>query len=292
VDINPLILRSVRMFRRTLGEPIEIETLLSDGLPAALVDESQLETAVLNLALNARDAMPGNGLITIETATAKLLEVQTDRYPDLSPGWYIMIALHDNGRGIPAEDLGKVVEPFFTTKEVGKGTGLGLSMVYGFAKQSNGHIVIESERGKGTKVSLFLPAAGPPSEASVEPSKAGSTIVVVEDDPFVRAAIATQLDNLGYKTLTSASATEALQLLARPERINALFIGSICGAVSGRQLADNALKLRPDLRVLLSCTKTRRSSDMDKCVNDGVLLVGTPYRALDISSALRMAVAA
>jgi CheY-like chemotaxis protein len=287
VDINTLILRSVRMLRRTLGEKIKIATLLADDLSYALVDESQLETAILNLALNARDAMPDGGLITIETMNAKMVEAQTDLYPDLSPGWYVMVALHDCGRGIPAEDLGKVFEPFFTTKELGKGTGLGLSMVYGFAKQSNGHIVIESERGKGTKVSLFLPAAAPRLEASTEPSEAAPTILVVEDDPLVRGAIATQIDRLGYRTITLASAVEALQRLAQSQRIDALFVGSIRGALSERQLADQALKLRPDVRLLIVS-----ASDMDRPNSESITLLEKPYRASDIVSAIRATLAA
>jgi len=291
VDVNGLIHRSVRMFRRTLGEPIEIETALTEGLPAAVVDESQLETALLNLALNARDAMSGGGVIAIETSHANMVTGETDRYPDLAPGWYVVIALHDNGRGIPAEDLGKVVEPFFTTKEVGKGTGLGLSMVYGFAKQSNGHIVIESEPGKGTKVSLFLPAAGPPPHTLVERPRPGATILVVEDDPLVRAALATQIDHLGYRAMTSADATDALQFLARSQRIDALFVGAVRGALSGLRLAEEARQLKPDMRVLLAWPDHEPAQA--SCCGDGALmLIATPYRAADIATMLRSALAA
>uniref|UniRef100_Q07RK2 histidine kinase n=1 Tax=Rhodopseudomonas palustris (strain BisA53) TaxID=316055 RepID=Q07RK2_RHOP5 len=291
VDVNDLILRAVRMLRRTLGETVEIEVVLADGLPTALVDESQLETAMLNLALNARDAMAGAGLITIETATARMVEAQPDRYPDLAPGWYVVIALLDNGRGIAAEDLGKVVEPFFTTKEVGKGTGLGLSMVYGFAKQSNGHLVIESTPGKGTKVSLFLPAAAPPPQALAARVHAEARVVVVEDDPLLRAAIATRFDHLGHRALTAAGAAEALTLLARPDRVDALFVGAVCGAFSGRQLADEAVKLKPGLRVLLASPGHHGGAEAGCCGTGAVLPIATPYRAADLAATLRAALA-
>jgi signal transduction histidine kinase len=164
VDINSLIARSARMLGRTLGESIEIKTVLAPECLVALVDESQLETAILNIALNARDAMPGGGLIIIETFQTNVFQPQAE-YPDLSDGCYVVVSLRDTGIGIPAGDLSRVIEPFFTTKDVGKGTGLGLSMVYGFAKQSNGHVVIDSDFGKGTKVTLFLPLVDGSSEA-------------------------------------------------------------------------------------------------------------------------------
>jgi CheY-like chemotaxis protein len=165
-------------------------------------------------------------------------------------------------------------------------------MVYGFAKQSNGHIVIESAHGKGTKISLFLPAAAPPAEALVERPKPGATVLVVEDDPLVRAALATQIDRLGHRAMTSAGAPDALQFLARSQPVDVLFIGAVRGAFSGRQLADEAIKLRPDLRVQLSWPERHDPAQAGCCGDSALTLIGTPYRAADLATTLRSALAA
>lgn len=280
VDINAMTERMVRMLRRTLGQNIEIETVLTDTIPPALVDQNQLETALLNLALNARDAMPNGGRITIETSVVELLEARTDRYPDLLPGWYMMISLIDSGRGISAEDLAKVFEPFFTTKEVGKGTGLGLSMVYGFAKQSKGHVVIDSGLGRGTKVTLYLPATAPPSKAISGPTEAPSAVLVIEDDPLVDATIAGLIRRLGFRALSSSGPSDAVNQLAQPKRIDALLIGTVRGAISRHQLLEEASRLKPALKVLLLGATDREQTNVEN-----VIAVETPWTFAGLSVA-------
>src|SRR6185312_6019003 len=218
-DVNALVIDAARLLRPTLGEQIEIESMLSPDSAPALIDPSQLSTAILNLALNARDAMPEGGKLTLETKNVVLDEAYAARNNDVKPGDYVMIAVSDTGAGIPADLLDKVFEPFFTTKDVGKGSGLGLSMVYGFVKQSNGHIKIYSEEGHGTTVKLYLPqAAGaaeaPPDEAGTGVVERGDeTILIVEDDALVREYVVTQIGRLGYATLTASKAAEALAII-------------------------------------------------------------------------------
>ncbi len=203
-DVNALVIDAVRLLRPTLGEQIEIESMLSHDSAPALIDPSQLSTAILNLALNARDAMPNGGKLTLETRNVVLDENYAGMNKEVNPGNYVMIAVSDTGEGIPANLLDKVFEPFFTTKDVGKGSGLGLSMVYGFVKQSNGHIKIYSEEGHGTTVKLYLPqASGVADLLAAEAASTGfergdNSILIVEDDALVREYVVTQIGNLGY----------------------------------------------------------------------------------------------
>src|SRR6266702_2726843 len=253
-DVNALVIDSAGLLRPTLGGQIEIESMLSPDAAPALIDPSQLSTAILNLALNARDAMPHGGKLTLESHNVVLDENYARMNSEVDPGHYVMIAVSDTGEGVAPDLLDKVFEPFFTTKEVGKGSGLGLSMVYGFVKQSNGHIKIYSEVGHGTTVKLYLPqAAGLASldkvaEHGGDPERGGETILVVEDDPLVRQYVVTQIQSLGYTTLSASNGTEALALIDSGKHIDLLFTDVIMpGGMNGRELAEQAIKRKPDM---------------------------------------------
>ena len=265
----------------------------------ALIDPSQLSTAILNLALNARDAMPNGGKLTLETRNVVLDENYARSNSEVTAGNYVMIAVSDTGEGMPPELLDKVFEPFFTTKEVGKGSGLGLSMVYGFVKQSNGHIKIYSEVGHGTTVKLYLPqAAGSalanaPVENRGEPEHGGETILVVEDDPLVRQYVLTQIQSLGYATLSASSGAEAIAVIDAGKPIDLLFTDVIMpGNMNGRELAEEALKRRPEIRVLFTSGYTENAIIHHGRLDPGVLLLAKPYRRSDLATLIRAALVA
>jgi signal transduction histidine kinase len=295
-DVNALVIDAARLLRPTLGEQIEIESMLAHDSATALIDPSQLSTAILNLALNARDAMPDGGKLTLETKNVVLDENYASANPEVIPGNYVMIAVSDSGEGIPADLLDKVFEPFFTTKEVGKGAGLGLSMVYGFVKQSNGHVKIYSEPGHGTTAKLYLPQAAGAAEAL--PDEAGTgvvergdeTILIVEDDALVREYVVTQIGRLGYATLTASKAAEALAIIDGPERIDLLFTDVIMpGGMNGRQLAIEARKRRPGLKVLYTSGYTENAIVHHGRLDAGVLLLTKPYISSDLARMIRAA---
>jgi signal transduction histidine kinase len=222
VDVNSLVIEATNLLRSTLGEQIEVHLVLAGDASRALIDPSQLTNAILNLALNARDAMPKGGKLTIETCNVVLDDTYASANGEITPGNYVLVAVADSGHGIPADMLDKVFEPFFTTKDVDKGSGLGLSMVYGFVKQSNGHIKIYSEEGVGTTVRIYLPQAEGATQAAEVASApriegGNETILVVEDDHLVRAFVVNQIKSLGYATLTAVNAVEAMSFIDGPE---------------------------------------------------------------------------
>jgi signal transduction histidine kinase/CheY-like chemotaxis protein len=297
-DINALVIDAARLLRPTLGEQVEIESMLAHDAAPALIDPSQLSTAILNLALNARDAMPEGGKLTLETRNVLLDETYAGGNPEVSPGNYVMIAVSDTGKGIPGTLLDKVFEPFFTTKEIGKGAGLGLSMVYGFVKQSNGHIKIYSEQGHGTTVKLYLPQAVATSEVQVtEPGtraveRGDETILIVEDDALVREYVVAQISRLGYVTLAASNAAEALAIIDRPERVDLLFTDVIMpGGMNGRELATEAVKRRAGLKVLYTSGYTENAIVHHGRLDAGVLLLPKPYISADLARMLRTALA-
>jgi signal transduction histidine kinase/CheY-like chemotaxis protein len=298
VDVNALVIEAARLLRPTLGEHIEIESMLAHDSAPALIDPSQLSTAILNLALNARDAMPNGGKLTLETRNVVLDENYAGMNSEVNPGSYILIAVSDSGPGIPASLLEKVFEPFYTTKDVGKGSGLGLSMVYGFVKQSNGHIRIYSEEGHGTTVKLYLPQAAeladaPPADAGICELEGGDeSILIVEDDTLVREYVVTQIGRLGYDTLAAGNAAEALAIISGPERIDLLFTDVIMpGTMNGRQLAIEAQTRRPGLKVLYTSGYTENAIVHHGRLDAGVLLLPKPYLGSDLARMIRTALA-
>jgi PAS domain S-box-containing protein len=299
IDVNGLMLEAAKLLHPTLGEQIEISPKLSADAWPAMVDPSQLTTAVLNLALNARDAMPGGGKLTLETRNVYLDEGYASMHSEVTVGNYVMIAVSDTGTGIPAANLDKVFDPFFTTKAVGKGTGLGLSMVFGFVKQSGGHVKIYSEEGHGTSVKLYLPrSTGLPettTEAQATSAVVGGdeTVLIVEDDALVRKYVITQIESLGYATLEAANAAEALAIIDNGGDIDLLFTDVIMpGGMNGRQLVDEALKRRPQLKALFTSGYTENAILHHGRLDAGVLLLAKPYRKPELARMLRVALAA
>jgi PAS domain S-box-containing protein len=294
-DVNTLIIDTAQLLRPTLGEQIEIESVFADEACFATVDPNQLATAVLNLALNARDAMPGGGKLTFETRATYLDENYASTHSDVEPGRYVLIAVSDTGSGIPAAILDKVFDPFFTSKGPGKGTGLGLSMVYGFVKQSAGHIKIYSEEGHGTTIKMYLPPGTGTltvSETGFEATIQGGdeTILVVEDDRLVRDYVLTQLHSLGYATLNAANAAEALAIVEAGHRFDLLFTDVIMpGAMNGRQLADEVARRRPGSKVLFTSGYTENAIIHHGRLDSGVLLLAKPYRKSHMAGMIRVA---
>ncbi len=294
-DVNRLIVDAAKLMRPTLGEHIEIESMLTDSIWAAMVDPGQLSSALLNLAINARDAMPHGGKLTLETRNVVLDESYAADNGDVLPGNYVMIAVSDTGSGIPEAIRDRVFDPFFSTKAVGSGTGLGLSMVYGFVKQSDGHIKVYSEEGFGTTFKLYLPQAGlSPEQIATGPLSAElegghETILVVEDDPLVRSYVNTQLESLGYKTLSAANGAEALAIADNGAAFDLLFTDVIMPGLNGRQLAAEMAQRRPALKVLFTSGYTENAIIHHGRLDSGVLLLAKPYRKLDLARMLRVA---
>jgi signal transduction histidine kinase/CheY-like chemotaxis protein len=295
VDVNRLVVDAAKLMRPTLGEHIEIRSTLMEQVWTASVDPGQLSSALLNLAINARDAMPDGGKLVLETKNVTFDEEYAAANGDVQPGNYVMVAVSDTGAGIPAAIIDRVFEPFFTSKEVGKGSGLGLSMVYGFVKQSGGHIKVYSEEGHGTTFRLYLPRTDAPAVQPAEPLPAeieggNETILVVEDDELVRAYVSTQLRGLGYTTLTAANGAEALAIADRGAAFDLLFTDVIMpGPLNGRQLAAEMLQRRSQLKVLFTSGYTENAIIHHGRLDSGVLLLAKPYRKLDLARMLRVA---
>jgi PAS domain S-box-containing protein len=296
VDVNALVLEAAKLLHPTLGENVEITPLLAEDAWTALVDPNQLTTAVLNLALNARDAMPNGGKLALETSNIYLDESYAGLYSEVAPGNYVMVAVSDTGSGIPADLIERVFDPFFTTKEVGKGTGLGLSMVFGFVKQSGGHVKIYSEEGHGTSVKMYLPRATglnqTAAEAAISSSIEGGTetVLVVEDDSLVRRYVMTQIESLGYTALEAVNASEALQIIDTTPSVDLLFTDVIMpGIMNGRQLVDEALRRRPALKTLYTSGYTENAIVHHGRLDSGVLLLAKPYRKSELARMLRLA---
>ncbi|MDX3972040.1 MAG: CHASE3 domain-containing protein [Bradyrhizobium sp.] len=294
VEINAAIADIAKLLRPTLGEQIQIETVLEQGPMTTHIDPSRLTNAVLNMAINARDAMPNGGKLLLETHRVVLDEAYAQANADVTPGPYIMLAVSDTGTGMSVETQQKAFEPFFTTKEVGKGSGLGLSMVYGFVKQSGGHIKIYSEKGHGTTIKLYLPPGEGTAEvaASIAPQAEGGaeTIFVVEDDNLVRNFVTAQLQSLGYKTVAASDAKSALELIATGQKFDLLFTDVVIpGGMSGRELAEKVAALRPGLKVLYTSGYTDNAIVHHGKLDDGVMLLTKPYRRNQLAEMIRKA---
>jgi PAS domain S-box-containing protein len=271
------------MLRRSLGEEIEVETVISGGLWNTLVDTAQVENAVLNLCINARDAMEGVGKLTIEVGNAMLDDAYASAHPELSAGQYVMIAVSDTGSGMSAEVLEQAFDPFFSTKPEGKGSGLGLSMVYGFARQSGGHVKIYSELGNGTTVKLYLPRSMDVEDAPLPPETravvgGSETILVAEDDDGVRATVVELLSGLGYRVLKASDAASALSIVDSGMPIDLLFTDVVMpGALRSPDLARKARERQPGMAVLFTSGYTENAIVHGGRLDAGVDLLGKPY---------------
>lgn len=299
IDVNQCVQDVSVMLRRSLGENIQIETVQGGGLWRAFVDRAQLESAILNLAVNARDAMDGIGKLTIETANVFLDRQYADAHSEVDPGQYVMVAVTDTGCGMPADVINKAFDPFFTTKEVGQGTGLGLSQVHGFAKQSNGHVKIYSEVGVGTTVKLYLPRDVSKTEESIVPASLEYTppasrrrVLVVEDDSDVREFVVSVLQELGYEPIAADNADSARALLAEDGEISIMLTDVVMPGDNGRQLFDQVKDSRPDLAVLFMTGYTRNAIVHNGVLDAGVRLISKPFTIEELSRELHAAVMA
>jgi PAS domain S-box-containing protein len=294
VSVNQLLLHMQSLLRRALREDIELEIDHCESLCDALVDPAQLESALLNLVVNARDAMPDGGKLTIEMQNVLLESDYTELNPGVEPGPYILIAVSDTGSGIAPENLARVFDPFFTTKEVGKGTGLGLSMVYGFVKQSKGHIKIYSELGHGTTVKLYLPKSGPASEQesvsadSIVDLRGSELVLLVEDDHSLREFARSQLVSLGYRVLEASHGRQALSILSERADIDLLLTDIVMpGGMNGRELGLEALKLRPGLKVLYCSGYADKAVLNDELLSRNAQFLSKPYTWKELARKIR-----
>jgi signal transduction histidine kinase len=284
LDANRLVSEMSELLRRSLGETVQLETVLAGGLWRTHADHNQLESAILNLAVNARDAMPEGGKLTIETGNTYFDE-QYAALEGVTPGQYVMIAVSDTGTGMASDVAAKAFDPFFTTKKSGTGTGLGLSQVYGFVKQSGGHIKIYSEIGHGTSIKIYLPRHLGEQEKSVDasvrlatqPVDTETTILVVEDEATVRRYSVEALAELGYRVLDAESGAAALKLIDNHPEIDLLFTDVVMPEMNGKRLADEALKRRPSLKVLFTTGYTRNAIVHNAMLDPGVNLISKPF---------------
>ena len=298
LDCNALVEGMKVLLRRALREDVELRLAVAASPTFAMADSAQLESAVLNLALNAQDAMPDGGTLTISTEEMFVDPAALGRGADIKSGRYVCLCVTDDGTGMSRETLERVFEPFFTTKEVGKGSGLGLSMVYGFVKQSNGHVTIYSEPGLGTSVRLYLPVAEghhnpqplPRGEEAGAPLGGAETILIVEDDPFVRSHAIASLESLGYRVMVAADGREALNLLATGARPQLLFTDIVMpGGISGWELAAEARGLIPGLPVLFSSGYPQETLARRGHVDPHAQMLSKPYRLAELAKRVREA---
>jgi PAS domain S-box-containing protein len=299
IDCNKLLESMHKLLRRAMREDIDIKIDFDPDIPLAFADPAQLESAILNLGLNAQDAMTGGGHLTLTTAAAFLDDQYQMLHPEVRPGEYVLVAITDTGAGMPKEVLERVFEPFFTTKEVGKGSGLGLSMVYGFVKQSNGHVAIYSEPGLGTTVRMYLPAqqgklSKEPAQGRTHERRAmvggAETVLVVEDDPFVRSYAVKCLQSLGYTVIAAIDGNEALQIIGADRHIDLLFTDVVMpGGINGWELADLAQRSRPGLPVLLTSGYALETLIKHGRASGESVVLTKPYRKADLARRLREA---
>lgn len=297
IDLNDRLPETVGLLKRTLGDNISIEVSPGTDLWLALVDPTQVDDALVNLAINARDAMPRGGHIVIETANAMLDEVYAAAHSEVNPSDYVVLSVSDTGSGMTPEVIARAFEPFYTTKDVGKGTGLGLSQVYGWVKQSGGHIKIYSEVGHGTTIKLYLPRATSGVEsyndltASLEAAPTGTeTILVVEDNPNLRRVVCHQLHDLGYTTLEAENAHAALRLVESAIACDLIFTDVVMpGGMTGYELAKTVRASRPQMKIILTSGYTELAAQIGNGDFDKYQVLSKPYRKQDLASALRNA---
>jgi CheY-like chemotaxis protein len=293
LDVGQIVQGLDELLRRVLPEDIDIEIIRSGGLWKIETDAAQLETAFLNLAVNARDAMPDGGRLTIEAANAMLDDEYVSTETDLSAGQYVVIIVTDTGFGMSDDILSQVFEPFFTTKPSGQGSGLGLSMVFGFVKQSGGHIKVYSEQGEGTSIKMYFPRSWEKTERSASPvrrklSGGSETILVVEDDANVREHVVSQLHTLGYRVVAASSGAEALDILHQTPGIDLLFTDVVMpGGMGGKELADKTSASHPEVKVLFTSGYTENAVVHHGRLDHGVKLLNKPYRRDQLAAKVR-----
>ncbi|MEA5124353.1 PAS domain-containing protein [Xanthomonas floridensis] len=294
LHVNDLVLSLQDLLASTLGESVRLEADLSEALPQAYVDENQLESALLNLAINARDAMPDGGLLRIATRHLRVEDsaLELGRGITLAPGDYTVVSVTDTGTGMPADVLERVFEPFYTTKPIGQGTGLGMSMIYGFMQQSHGQVWVESQLGVGTTVSLYLPAGTSVQSVVLEPRAGtvlagqGQQVLVVEDDEQVRLLVTELLSELGYQAEVVADADAALPILASPRRIDLLVTDVGLPGLNGRQLAEIARQSRGDLPVIFMTGYAETARDRGEFLGEGMSMIAKPFTLGEFSGKL------
>jgi signal transduction histidine kinase/ActR/RegA family two-component response regulator len=299
LDLNHLVSGIAEFLRRTLGETIDLECILGGGLWPIFADANQLESAIVNLCVNSRNAMPNGGKLTIETSNAYLDEIYAAQFDGVASGQYVSLSVTDTGAGIAPEALEHIFEPFFTTKPGGKGSGLGLAMVYGFVKQLGGHIRVYSEPGQGTTVRIYLPrlmhaekmraapAVRPADTAPVPRATRQETLLVVEDNRNVREYARLALEELGYSVIDAGSAEEALQILEGPRQIDLLFTDVVLPGKNGRELSEMALNLRPNLAVLFTTGYTRNAIIHQQRLDADVKFLNKPYTQRELALKIR-----
>jgi len=287
VNLGTLMTEVLPMVRRAVSERVEVECVTSGGLWNTTIDATQFQTAVLNLAINGRDAMPDGGKLTIEVANAVLDDAYAARHAEVEPGQYVMFAITDTGKGqvkvMDAATSMRALDPFFTTKPAGQGTGLGLPQVYGFVKQSGGHLKIYSEIGQGTTIKLYLPRnAGQeslqPRDVTALALTGTETVLLVDDDEIVRTTVASMLESLGYDVITAASGAEGISILEKGTAIALLFTDVVMpGAVSGRKLAERAVEINRAIKILFTSGYTENSIVHNSRLDPGVEFLSKPY---------------
>nr|WP_223507358.1 response regulator [Pseudomonas sp. GL-RE-29] len=284
VEMNTLVVSMGELLQRSINESIRLDMQLSDQLWVAEADPNQLESALLNLVINARDAMPDGGNLVVTTANRKLDAEFTKPHSNLQPGDYVVLSVTDNGCGMPESTINRAFDPFFTTKPIGQGTGLGLSMIYGFSKQSRGHVAIQSEVGEGTTVSLFLPRFGGdlPQDYPVDNhhplfAQDGETVMIVEDDPAVRALVSTVLSDLGYAFVEACDADSALPIFDSTQRIDLLISDVGLPGMNGRQLAEIGRQYRPGLKVLFITGYAEHAAVRGGFLDSGMQMITKPF---------------
>lgn len=296
IEPNQLVSKMSELLRRTLGEGVSIETVLAGGLWRTSADPGQLENAVLNLCVNARDAMGGSGRLTIETLNGHLDDAYASAHADVKPGQYVVVAISDTGPGMAPDVIARAFEPFFTTKDVGKGTGLGLAQVHGFVRQTGGHVAIYSEVGQGTTVKIYLPRYTGTDQASTseviadEIPKGVSTevVLVVEDEFQVRQITTENLRELGYSVIEAANGREALALLANRPDVSLLFTDIVMPEMNGRELADQVHTLLPGLPVLYTTGYTRNAIIHNGMVDYGIAFLPKPFTIEQLARKVRL----
>jgi CheY-like chemotaxis protein len=294
LQLNDLVVDVTDMLRRTLGEQIMLSTSLARDVWATRTDPGQFQSAIVNMAVNARDAMPHGGKLVIETRNMMLDGHHAD-FQELRPGEYVQLSISDTGAGIPPEVRDRVFEPFFTTKEKERGTGLGLAMVYGFVKQCGGHVTIYSEVGHGTTINLYFPSANGASGAPVSDLIKGTTdphacetILVVEDDERVRQLTIARLKMIGYQVLVASDGPKALDILSRGDTIDLVFTDLLMpGGLSGREVATRARELKPGIKVLLTSGYAEELVHGDDLQREQLTILRKPYQQADLVAALR-----